>query len=147
LRTRYSNLVAPVLGGSAFRFCHVADALLHLQVVAHARAVFLVLAVQRYVADRRSGTAAPLLVAGFGFGQQPGAGQRDDDRTSRGGQQDGYDAHHHDRPGVYDVVLVFVVESDLQYGRSQSGLKTTPRAFLKTKKKQGKPNCNVPMRF
>lgn len=123
----HSNFAALVLG-RAIRFHHVT--LQHL-IVAYAGSVILVLAVQSDITDRWSGPTAPLFVAGLRLGQQFGTRQRDDDRTRRGSQQDGDDAHHHYRSGVSDVFIIFVVGSNFQYGRTQSGLKMIPRVFLK----------------
>jgi len=123
----YSNLFTLDLG-RAVRFHPVA--ILSL-IIAYAGAVILVLAVQSDISDRRSGPTAPLFVAGLGLGQQLGTRQRDDDRTSRGSQQDGDDAHHHDHLGVSFILIIAL--SNLQYGRTQSGLKTIPREFFKKK--------------
>lgn len=91
-------------------------------VTGHASPALLVPAVESYVTDRRSGSAPPLFVARLGLSQQLGTGQRDDDRARRSGQYDGYDAHHHDDLGVFDVLLVANRRSSFEYGGTQSGL-------------------------
>lgn len=84
--------------------------------------VRLVFVAQRYVPDGAPGPAPPLIVVGLGLGQQLGTRQRDDDRSNRSGQHDGYDARHHDRPGEPDGLVGSAMRSDLQYGRTQHRL-------------------------
>lgn len=104
-------------------------------VVARESAVFLfvVVAVQRDISDRRSGTPSPMFGTGLGLGQQFGTGHRNNDRPRGSCQQDGYNAHHNDRPGMLDVLLVLITTTSghFQDCRAQNGLKAVPAYVLR----------------